>query len=250
MSSISLHVNFKERDFTIVKNSIIRDTSIKPASRILLIFLLGCDPERFSINTGSLAKSIGVGRSAITSASKELQDANYLVIEKFSNGHVSWNVFECPIECENIKNENPDTEKPYTENPDMENQHALRRTNLKEELINKNTVQQVEHARPAKSKEFEQTAFGKIWEIWPVKQGKKKASESFAKLTAKLKTDDEIKELTVRILNYQHMALQRLKATNGDEYIGSDRIHLATFLNQRRYEDLTAEEVLQILSEA
>ncbi len=249
MSSISLHVNFKERDFTIVKNSIIRDTRIKPTARILLIFLLGCDPERFSINTGSLSKSIGVGRSAITSASKELQDANYLIIERFSNGHVSWNVFECPIECQNIKNENPHTENPHIENPDVENQHALRRTNFKEELINKNTVQQVEHARPAKSKEFEETVFGKIWEIWPVKQGKKKAKESFAKLTAKLKTDDDVKQLAVRILNYQTMALKKLKATNGDEYIGSDRIHLTTFLNQRRYEDLTEDEVLQILSE-
>lgn len=249
MSSISLHVNFKERDFTIVKNSIIRDTSIKPTARILLIFLLGCDPERFSINTGSLSKSIGVGRSAITSASKELQDASYLIIERFSNGHVSWNVFECPIECQNIKNENPHTENPHTENPDVENQHALRRTNPKEELINKNTVQQAEQTPVLKTQECIDKAFDKFWDLWHRKEAKVKAKESFQKITAKLKTNDEVKRKTAHIINYQQMALARLKATNGDEYFGFDRILPATFLNQRRYEDLTEDEVLQILSE-
>ena len=248
MSSISLHVNFKERDFTIVKNSIIRDVNIKPTSRILLIFLLGCDPERFSINTGSLAKSIGVGRSAITTASKELQDNNYLIIEKFSNGHVSWNVFECPIEGENIKNENPYTEKPYTENPDMENQHALRRTNLKEELNNKNTVQPVEQIAPLKTQECEEMAFDLIWTNWPVKQSKKKAKESFNKICKKLKTDEAIKNEVAMMLNYQQMALARLKATNGDEYIGFDKLHMTTFLSQQRYKDLSADEVLEILA--
>ena len=129
MSSIALQTHFKERDYTIVKNSIIRDVSIKPTSRILLMFLLSCDPDKFNINTRSLSASVGIGNSAITSASKELQDNNYLIIKKHSSGLVSWNVFECQDQCRQYLE--PNLENPDMENPDMDNQDALRRTNLK-----------------------------------------------------------------------------------------------------------------------
>jgi hypothetical protein len=253
MSSISLHVNFKERDFTIVKNSIIRDTSIKPTARILLIFLLGCDPERFSINTGSLAKSIGVGRSAITSASKELQDANYLVIERFSNGHVSWNVFECPIECVNIKNENPHTENQDVENPYVENQHALRRTNLKEEPIVKEEpikdfVQQAEPIPILKTKACEEMAFKLIWSKYHKKESKADAERAFLKITSKLKTDEQVKEVTAHILNFNIYALSQLKKTNGKKYFGFDKKLLSTILNQKQYNDFSAEEIYNLVS--
>ena len=152
MSSFALHVERKERDFTIIKNSIVRDGSIKPTARILLIFLIGCDEENFRINTKSLAKSIGVGVSAITSASKELQGAGYLIIDKLSDGKCVWNIFECPLLPEEPDLEKPDMEKPY-----MENQDALRSNNIKEELNNKNMLDK---------SNLVENAFEAFWQVW------------------------------------------------------------------------------------
>jgi len=251
MSSIALHTHFKERDYTIIKNSIIRDASIKPTSRILLMFLLSCDPDKFSINTRSLSLSIGVGNSAITSASKELQENNYLVIQKHNTGLVSWNVFECKDQCRQYLE--PNLENPDMENPDMDNQDALRRTNLKEELKVKEEpikdfVQQAEPTPILKTKTCEEMAFKLIWSKYHKKESKADAEKAFLKITSKLKTDEQVKEVTAHILNFNMYALGQLKKTSGKKYFGFDKKLLSTILNQKQYNDFSAEEIYNLVS--
>ena len=250
MSSIALHTHFKERDYTIIKNSIIRDVSIKPTSRILLMFLLSCDPDKFSINTRSLSASIGVGNSAITSASKELQENNYLVIQKHNTGLVSWNVFECKDQCRQYLE--PDLENPDMENPDMDNQDALRRTNLKEEPSVKEEpikdfVQQAEPMPILKTKQCQEMAFDLMWSNYHKKESKADAKKAFAKITDKLKTDEQIKEITAHILNFNIYALGQLKKTNGKKYFGFDKKLLSTVLNQKQFEDFSIGELYQLM---
>jgi hypothetical protein len=226
-----------------VSNKTAQDNNLSFEARGLLIFMLSL-PEDWVIHKSWLIEQTSAGRDKIQRLINELVENKYLIKTqshgdngKFLNNDLY--VYPEPMTVDGLAVDGLAVDvKPTTT-----------KETLLENKDNTNNVQQVEHARPAKSKEFEEAVFGKIWEIWPVKQGKKKAKESFAKLTAKLKTDDDVKQLAVRILNYQTMALKKLKATNGDEYIGSDRIHLTTFLNQRRYEDLTEDEVLQILAE-
>ena len=247
MSSIALHTHFKERDYTIIKNSIIRDVSIKPTSRILLMFLLSCDPDKFSINTRSLSASIGVGNSAITSASKELQENNYLVIQKHNTGLVSWNVFECKDQCRQYLE--PDLENPDMENPDMDNQDALRRTNLKEEPSvkeepNKHSVQQAE----LKTSKCVEMAFEMMWSQYHKKEKKVAAKRAFTKITSKLKTDEEIKGVTAHILNFNMYAINQLNKTKGKQYFGFNKKLLSTVLNERQYEDFSASEIYQLMA--
>jgi hypothetical protein len=240
-----------DKEYVQIPNKLLHDQRLSFESKGVLCLLLSL-PEDWSVNKEWIIKQSSAGRDKVTRILGELQKANYLLKQTAHDEQgkitgVDWLVYPYDVQ-EKLASKAVGLESRATGLTDKGKPTTTKEISLTKK-DNTNNVQQVEHARPAKSKEFEETVFGKIWEIWPVKQGKKKAKESFAKLTAKLKTDDDVKQLAVRILNYQTMALKKLKATNGDEYIGSDRIHLTTFLNQRRYEDLTEDEVLQILAE-
>lgn len=199
MSRISLNKVYKDRDFTIVKNDIVRDSTIKPLSRILLIFLIGCDENKFTISTKSLASSLGVGTSSITSASKELQNSGYLIIEKKADGKCVWHIYEEP------QLEKPDHEKPDHENPYMENHDALRSTNSKEELNNKKN----------KRSSLLQEGFKYFWQEWcdckkrlnVQNQSRPKSSFEFFKQCFNAKyfrenTEDDYKQEVNQILDH------------------------------------------------
>ena len=180
MSRIKLNVIRKQSEFTIVHNSVIRNKDLTPTAKILLIFLLGCDQENFTINTKSLSKSIGVGVSAITSASKNLQSYGYLVISKLSYGKCIWEIFE-----------DPHLEKPDMEKPDMDNQDALKRTNNKKEKNNKKEVLNFKHK-----------VYDFVLSIYP--DGKKSKAEdgrlNFIKATSGLDIP-ALEELSITIQN-------------------------------------------------
>jgi hypothetical protein len=225
-----------------VSNKTAQDKNLSFEARGLLVFMLSL-PEDWVIHKSWLIEQTSAGRDKIQRMVNELVKMGYLVKKQAhgDNGQFLNNdlyVYPEPMTVDGLA----------VDGLAVDDKPTTTKETLLEKKDNTNTVQQVEQIAPLKTQECEEMAFDLIWGCWPVKQNKKKAKESFNKICKKLKTDEAIKNEVAMMLNYQQMALARLKATNGGEYIGFDKLHMTTFLNQQRYKDLSADEVLEILA--
>lgn len=97
-----------------------------------------------------------------------------------------------------------------------------------------NENKQVDQSKIARQ-ELEESSFEYWWKAYPTKLAKKAAFKSWQKVIKKMDAD-KVGELTNHIV--QDVAF-RLDALNGgdDRFIGFDRLHPTTYLNQERYND-------------
>jgi hypothetical protein len=239
-----------DKEYVQIPNKLLHDPRLSFESKGVLCLLLSL-PEDWSVNKEWIIKQSSAGRDKITRILGELQKANYLLRQTAHDKQgritgVDWLVYPYDVQ-EKLASKAVELETLTTGLTDEDKPTTTKEISLTKK-DNTNTVQPVEQIAPLKTQECEEMAFDLIWTNWPVKQNKKKARESFNKICKKLKTDEAIKNEVAMMLNYQQMALARLRATNGGEYIGFDKLHMTTFLNQQRYKDLTADEVLEILA--
>jgi uncharacterized protein YdaU (DUF1376 family) len=82
---------------------------------------------------------------------------------------------------------------------------------------------------PAVQKDYLQTEFDRFWRNYPTKKAKQSAQKAFVKLL-KGKTPGKVKFNVDMILSYHTECIER-------EEIGADKLHAATLLNQKRWED-------------
>lgn len=82
---------------------------------------------------------------------------------------------------------------------------------------------------PVVQKDNLQTEFDRFWRNYPTKKAKQSAQKAFVKLL-KGKTPGKIKFNVDMILSYHTECIER-------EEIGADKLHAATLLNQKRWED-------------
>jgi predicted transcriptional regulator len=78
-----------DRDFTIIPNSWIRNSSLSPSANYLLIYLMTHEVG-YEITFGQMQRETGLGIKGVRSALAELQGKNWLVMErtKRSNGQL------------------------------------------------------------------------------------------------------------------------------------------------------------------
>ena len=77
--------------------------------------------------------------------------------------------------------------------------------------------------------DFISNEFDRFWRNYPYKKSKVTASKAFAKLV-KGKKQGQVKFWVDMILNYHHGCIER-------QDIGADKLHAATLLNQKRWDD-------------
>lgn len=82
---------------------------------------------------------------------------------------------------------------------------------------------------PVEQKDFLQDEFDRFWRNYPLKKAKQPAQKAFMKLL-KGKTIGKVKFNVDMILSYHFDCIER-------EEIGADKLHAATLLNQKRWED-------------
>lgn len=82
---------------------------------------------------------------------------------------------------------------------------------------------------PVVQKDYLQTEFDRFWRNYPTKKAKLSAQKAFVKLL-KGKTPGKVKFNVDMILSYHTECIER-------EEIGADKLHAATLLNQKRWED-------------
>jgi len=209
-------------NFTILPNHWLRDPNLSLKAIGLLAQVLS-HSEGWSMSINSLAKTNNVGKDAIRTAIKELEDAGYLQRQQPRNGQT--NRFE---ESVWVTGE-PYAEKPLTENPTTENP-TPKNNNKQEEQVLENQVQEYsfpqskfEARKASKNEHWEE--FLKFYNCYPNKTGKQAAYKAYVK-ALKLATVDELLAGVIRFASDPNLPVIKSKIK-----------HPATWLNAGCWED-------------
>lgn len=204
----------KHNDFTVIDNAIFRNKELSLKAKGMLCLLLSL-PDNWKFSVAGLAGCSTDGKSAVTSALNELEEAGYFHREQSRNGgnfgEAVYVISEVPF------SENPMTENPTSGNPMTENhaQYNTNKSNTKELTTKRISISEYE-------KEFEN-----LWEIYPKKQGKKKALDSYIKARKEGTTYEEVEEgiyAYARLIRAEHRDEQYIK-------------HGSTFFSQKAWLD-------------
>ena len=153
-----------ESNFSVISNSVIRDTRLSYRARGVLLEILS-RPDNWRVSADSLARSGSEGRHAVLTALKELREVGYMRTERLrkDNGQ---------FETVSIVYDTPHYESTGVQKPDSGYPKSENRTPL-EELSKKN---------------LDINLFDDFWKVYPRKVGKQAAEKAYAKAA---KTTDE-----------------------------------------------------------
>lgn len=190
----------RTRNFTVLNNDLIRDTTLSFKARGLLQYMLSM-PDDWKFYVSELAKhSSKEGEGAIRSAITELEEAGYMRrIRKRGKGGkfeaVDWEVLDEPAFSPHVKKTHVD--KPQVEEPHVANDQLLNTNGLSTNCTkdNRSTDKSVDRVS---EKEVESN-FDKLWKLYPRKEGKKKAFEAYKRA---IKNGTTNKEIQTGIVNY------------------------------------------------
>lgn len=86
-----------DSNFTMVPNALIRDDELSANAKLLLIYLLS-HKVGYHILDGQIIRESGLGRQALRSARKTLEDAGFIVLERVRNADNSLGGYRYEIE--------------------------------------------------------------------------------------------------------------------------------------------------------
>ena len=209
--------------YTVVPNESVRDLSLSFEATGLLCFLLSL-PSDWAIHKSWLQKQkINCGRDKLTRLVAELEAAGYIKREvaQLDSGKLNgfdWYVYPTA----SLKNRN--TVKPCDGETDTTKEISLKSkddTNLDQSKIDR--------------EELIQSSFDYWWKAYPTKTARKASLKKWHSITKKM-DDKTVTELTNHIVADVKFRLDGL-ANGDDRFIGFDRLHPSTYLNQERYND-------------
>ena len=117
----------KERDFTVINNTFIKDVSLSWKAKGLMAYLLSL-PDDWEIHLSEVESHALDGKATLRSAINELKEHGYLIVmQKKENGKFGEMKY---IVIENPYTEKPQAEKPQAEKPQAEKPQAENRTLL------------------------------------------------------------------------------------------------------------------------
>ena len=171
----------KKSDFTVIDNTIFRNKGLSLKAKGMLCLLLSL-PDNWQFSVAGLVTLSTDGKSAVTSTLKELEEAGYFYKEQCrNNGNFGGTDF--------IVSETPMSEKPSAENPSTGNPSAENRAQYNTKELNTKELNTKEISISEYEKEFDT-----LWELYPRKQGKKKALEHYIKARKDGTTYEEVEQ--------------------------------------------------------
>lgn len=209
--------------YTVIPNETMRDNSISYEATGLLCFLLSL-PADWAIHKSWLQKQkLGCGRDKLTRLISELEDAGYVrrEVSQLEDGKLNgydWFVYPT-AELKNRKTANPTDGKAET---------------TKERSIKSKDKTNLDQSKIDREK-LEQDSFDYWWKSYPKKHARKAAFKAWQKAVKKM-DDETVTELTNHIVADVEHRLKDLES-GSDKFIGFDRLHATTYLNQERYND-------------
>lgn len=166
----------RDRNFSIIDNDLIGNSSLSFKARGLLIYMLS-KPDDWKFYTTELAKrSSKEGIAAIRTALEEIEKAGYLIRQKKrkNNGKfdgTDWELVDIPTFSPQV--DYPHADKPRSDNPTSDNRTLLR-TNTTKNSLNQELKEDIcasKNARQLSDSDLEKE-FEEIWKRYPNKKGK------------------------------------------------------------------------------
>jgi hypothetical protein len=199
----------RERDFTVLSNSVCLDYRLSMKALGLLVRLLA-RPDNWKTNSDCLSREFGVGRDQVRTVLNELQEFGYMQLNKVQDdaGHWSstWTVYD------EAGNYQPKPENRELGEPSLGNSGPITRTDL---TRTDNKLSVVE-------KTVDQGKFITFWKSYPRKTNKAFAQKKFNQINP-----DETLFQTIMV------SLSTFPFSKEEQYIP----HASTWLNGRRWED-------------
>lgn len=200
----------KKSDFTVIDNAIFRNKGLSLKAKGMLCLLLSL-PDNWKFSVEGLAGCSTDGKSAVTSALNELEDAGYFHREQARNkGNFGDAIY--------VISEEPFSEKPMTENPTSEKPIS---ENLP--LLNTN----ISNTNKSITKDIYTTEFENLWSMYPRKKGKENAKKSYIKARKDGATYEDIEAGLIAYANY-------IKATDTEEQFIK---YGSSFFSQKAWQD-------------
>lgn len=127
MSNASFYRAKKEKCYTVLDNTCLRDGTLSWKARGIMAYLLSL-PEDWDIYLSEVETHATDGRDSLMSGIKELKDHGYIVVTKTRNSdgtfeNIRYNIIENPghPQTDFPYTDKPDTVKPITDNPQLLN---------------------------------------------------------------------------------------------------------------------------------
>lgn len=184
-----------ENKFTIISNNAVQDNRLSWKARGIFTYLWSM-PDDWNFYETEVAKHATDGRDSLRSGLTELEKYGYLKRERVRNngrlGGAVWIITDSPMPksekptpmLENATQESPMLEKSTQTGATLQNNHYTK------DLFDKIPTDKQANASSADADLFE--AFSKLWNLYPMKQGKKDAFRHYKVWRKKSKdnTDD------------------------------------------------------------
>ena len=215
----------RDSNFTMISNVGLKDKRLSFKAKGLLSYMLSL-PDDWVFYESEIVNHATDGKQSVRTGMKELEKFGYLVREqqRSSNGkfaNIDWVVSDEPINSVTTASQ-PSTDLPSSDNPSSDNPSSDNRTLLStKELSTKELSTNNKENTSAKLTED----FEKLWNLYPNKQGKKKAKSSYERAIKNGTTNKEIQDGIVRYKNHLKQN-DWLKPAHG-----------ATWFNNERWED-------------
>ena len=167
----------KQRDFTIISNSVCLDQRLTMRALGVLVRLLSRH-DNWRTNSEGLAAEFGVGRDAVRGALHELQKAGYIRMHKSQNaaGHwsSSWLVFDEPVTDDEASADGcADVGKADAGKPDVGKAGAITRTDVPRTDVPRNDEGKARKRAPDLRPE---DVAEQVWADWCALRKSKKAA--------------------------------------------------------------------------
>lgn len=146
----------KERDYTVINNTVLKDERLSWKAKGVFCYLLSL-PEDWVIYQSELLKHSTDGRESLRNAINELEEYGYLIIDKKRDEKGHFTAIYKIIENPNEKTESGKTE---SENPTRENRHGKTESenptllNTNKQNTNKQNTNELNTNENEKSKRF------------------------------------------------------------------------------------------------
>lgn len=222
----------KRKGFTMIYNSVLKDNRLDLKTKGFFAVMMSF-PEEWEYTIKGLMQIMGIGKDAVHSCLKQLENAGYLIREQGrEGGRFSKNVYVLLEESAAPLAGLPDTVKPATVLPDTENPPQYKTIENKDSNNIPPIVPQEGEGEGGKSDDglvpkHKPERFMKLWAIWP--KNRRKDRRKAVKAWDRLKASDQL-------LDEMSAALAR-QMQGSDWKRGVGVPYPSTWLNGRRWED-------------
>lgn len=211
-----------ETGFTVIPNKTAQDNRLTFEARGMLALLLSL-PSDWSVNKAWLIKQSSAGRDKVQSMINELVTHGYMskTQPKNQRGQFTSNdyfVYPSPVDGLTVDGLSVNGKTDTTKETDIQKKKD---TNLDQSKIDR--------------EKLEEDSFEYWWKNYPKKHARKAAFKAWQRIIKKM-DDETVTELTNHIVADVEFRMKDLESGN-DRFIGFDRLHPTTYLNQERYND-------------